>query len=137
MSIRLWDFGCECGKVYRDFPCANRIYKTIACECGKRAGWISQGINGLTGPTSSMYPRFEPGLGVTVESYGHKQKLMRAMGVQDSSDPTKGSRNYRPEEPESSGVVSNNTQFLDAKDMEQAQAEALSRAAQGDFDLEI
>ena len=136
MAIRLWDFGCEhCGKVYRDFPCAGRVYKTIACECGKRAEWITQKINQLTGSTSSMYGRFEPGLGEYVESYDHKKRLMRKYGVEESSDPTGGSRCYQPEQPPPR--VANNSQFLDAGDMEAAQAEALNRAAQGDFDMEM
>ena len=104
--IRLWDFHCiHCSKEYRDWPSEGKIPKTILCECGHRAEW------------------------------GRKKKLMKEMDLQESSDPTGGSRNYRPEE-QPAKVEQNNSQFLDAGDLASAQAEALKRAAQGDFDLE-
>lgn len=70
-----------------------------------------------------------------VESYEHKRQLMKEMDLQESSDPSGGSRSYRPEE-QPARASKNNSQFLDAAELESAQAEALTRAAQGDFDLE-
>lgn len=134
--IRLWDFHCiHCSKEYRDWPSEGKIPKTILCECGHRAEWGQQKTNHLHRSHSSMYGKFEPGLGQVVESYEHKKKLMKEMDLQESSDPTGGSRNYRPEE-QPAKVEQNNSQFLDAGDLASAQAEALKRAAQGDFDLE-
>tara|TARA_R100001530_G_scaffold97948_2_gene68101 strand:+ start:1565 stop:1978 length:414 start_codon:yes stop_codon:yes gene_type:complete len=134
--IRLWDFFCgSCNKSYRDWPCEGKIPQTIECKCGKQAEWGRQKTNHIHRSHSSMYGKYEPGLGQVVESYEHKRQLMKEMDLQESSDPSGGSRSYRPEE-QPARASKNNSQFLDAAELESAQAEALTRAAQGDFDLE-
>jgi hypothetical protein len=132
--MRLWSFeDCECGAAHSHEPIsAPRIPKTIKCACGKRVGWATKKPNGV-GTHSSLYGRFEPGLGCVVESYSHKQQLMRELGVDEASDLVGGSRCHRKEEP--NPRVQNNSTWMDDTDMAKAQQEAIDRASKGDFDL--
>jgi hypothetical protein len=133
--IRTWSFAtCICGKRHKDEVFAGkRIPKTIKCECGRRVGWATKKINGIHATHSGLYGRYEPGLGVFVESYGHKKELMRELGVEEASDPVGGSRCHYKEEP--NPRVQNNSTWMDDADLATAQAEAIARAARGDFDL--
>ena len=80
--IRLWDYGCKCGKNYRDYPVdAPRIPRTIKCECGKRAGWITARQNQIALSNSTMYGKMDPRFGQVVESYGEKQRLLKEHGM--------------------------------------------------------
>ena len=90
MNIRLWDFGCKCGKTYRGTPVtAEKIPKTIKCECGKRAGWISSKHNHIHETNSALgYGKFDPQFGCVVESYSHKKQLMREMGLMETKHYT-------------------------------------------------
>ena len=83
MILRLWDFSCECGKQYRDYPVyESRIPNSIACECGQRATWAAQRTNHIH-PTLSTrkYGEFDPQFGCVVEDYAHKQRLMRELNM--------------------------------------------------------
>ncbi len=116
----------------------DRIPETIPCECGKQAGWATKGGNHIHTTHSSMYGRYEPGLGCVVESYEHKKRLMREMEVIEGGDTVKGSRCHRPSEEESSPrKVNTDTAWLGADDLKKAEKEALSRARQGQFDVPI
>jgi len=138
--IRLRDWKCTAGHVSASVPydtAEGRCPEKITCPqpgCRRAAYWTSHKTNDIHA-NSSLYNRYEIGLGAFVTSYEHKKQLMYELGVEESSDPTGGSRCYQPEEPPPRPA--NNSQFLDAGDMAAAQAEALSRAAQGDFDLEL
>jgi len=79
--IKLWDFGCACGKEYRDWPCEGRIPETIKCECGKRASWVKMRKNQINLTASTMYGKVDPRFGVKVEDYGHKKQLLREHGL--------------------------------------------------------
>ncbi len=91
MALRLWDFACSCGKTYRDWPItAKKVPQTIACECGKRASWISRRQNAIHESHSGMkYGEFDPQFGCVVESYGHKRQLMRERGMVEVGGPEK------------------------------------------------
>ena len=133
--MRLWSFeDCECGATHQSIPIsAKRIPKTIKCSCGKRKGWAVKRTNGIHTTHSSLYGRYEPGLGAFVESYGHKQQLMRELGVDEASDLVGGSRCHRKEEPKPQ--VQNNSTWMDDADLAKAQQEAIGTASRGDFDL--
>ncbi len=136
--IRLWDYGCDtCGKKYPDYPVeGKRIPETIVCECGKKASWATKGGNHLHTTRSSMYGRYEPGLGQYVESYEHKKKLMKELDVIEGGDTVGGSRCHRPSAEEMSPrAVNENAAWMDKDDFKKAEREALNRARQGKFDV--
>ena len=108
----LVDYACgKCGAVTEDVFFASRlaVTTTIACACGHAAEKIiSQRRNFIHPSKSSMYGKYEEGLGCVVQDYGHKQQLMREMGVIEGADPGGGSRNHwrpQPKAPEASNTV--------------------------------
>ena len=46
-----------------------------------------------------MYGKFEPALGCVVESYEHKQQLLKEQNVMEAHDLVGGSRMYRVPDP--------------------------------------
>jgi len=102
---RLEDYqcsSCEFTDVDVYFSSRDDVTPTRPCSsCGEESERMIAGTRrNFIHPThSSMYGKFEPGLGCVVESYGHKQRLMREFDVQESSDTTKGSRNYQVSDP--------------------------------------
>jgi len=86
--IRLWSFeDCKCGVSHANRPIsAPRIPKTIKCECGKRVGWAVRKVNGIS---DSPYGRFDPQFGCVVESYAHKQRLLKQYNMVEVSGPEK------------------------------------------------
>ena len=133
--LRLWSYeDCSCGESHQSIPIsAKKIPKTIKCSCGKRMGWAAKRTNGIHATHSGLYGRYEPGLGWVVDSYGHKQQLMRDMDVIEASDPVGGSRCHQKEEPQK--MSQNNSTWMDEADLAKAQKEAIDRAARGDFDV--
>ena len=87
--LRLWDYGCSCGKEYRGYSVTeDKTPKTIKCSCGKKAEWIMGKTNGIHATHTGMkYGEFDPQFGCVVESYGHKKKLMKEMGLVDIGGP--------------------------------------------------
>ena len=138
MTIRTWDFeDCpKCGTKHNDqiFD-GERIPSAIECKKCRSSGlgWATRKTNGIHTTHSSLYGRYEPGLGCVVDSYGHKQKLMRDMGVMEASDPVKGSRCHQKEEPPK--MSQNNSTWMNESDLAKAQQEATDRASRGDFDI--
>jgi len=102
---RMEDYKCStCGFVEVDvyFSLRSEVTPCRPCvECGSEANRVfaHPKQNFIHATHSSMYGKFEPGLGVVVESYGHKQRLMRELDVQESSDTTGGSRCYQKTDP--------------------------------------
>lgn len=102
---RLEDYHCEsCGFDEIDvfFEKKESVTPTRECpQCGKTSEHVLIGTrqNHIHPDKSGLYGKFEPGLGVVVRDYGHKQQLMREMGVMEGSDPVKGSRNHRKDDP--------------------------------------
>jgi hypothetical protein len=85
MGLRLWDYGCGCGKEYRGYPVtAQKTPKTIKCECGQRASWIMAKTNGIS---DTPYGRFDPQFGCVVESYAHKNQLLKQHGMVEVGGP--------------------------------------------------
>jgi hypothetical protein len=86
--IRLWSFEtCACGAAHDHEPItAKRIPKTIKCACGKRVGWATMKANGIS---DTPYGRFDPQFGCVVESYAHKQRLLKQTGMIEVSGPEK------------------------------------------------
>jgi len=90
MNLRLWDFQCDaCGHRYNGEPItAAKTPKTIKCRqegCKGRASWASGGKQNHIHETNSRlgYGKFDPQFGCVVESYSHKKKLMRQMGLME------------------------------------------------------
>jgi hypothetical protein len=48
--------------------------------------------------TSSMYGCYHPGFGQVVESYGHKQQLLKQYNVEEAADAVHGSKSHMPNE---------------------------------------
>ena len=101
---RMEDYKCStCGFAEVDvyFSLRSEVTPDRPCKCGQKADRVFAHAkqNFIHSTHSSMYGKYEPGLGQVVESYGHKQHLMREMGVQESSDPTGGSRCYQKTDP--------------------------------------
>jgi len=79
------DFACShCGKGYPDFPYEGKCPETIPCECGKEASWTFQRVNLIHTTHSSQYGRFDPRFGCVVESYEHKQSLLKTAGKEET-----------------------------------------------------
>ena len=89
MGIRVWDYGCSCGKEYRSYPVIeDRTPETIQCECGKRAGWIMAKTNGIHSTISTLYGNgVDPQYGEEVQSYDHKKRLQKEKGMGEVSGP--------------------------------------------------
>jgi hypothetical protein len=101
----LVDYACaKCDKLIEDefFATRDAVVETIPCDCGSDAERIftTSRQNFIHPSHSSMYGKFEEGLGCVVEDYGHKQRLMRDMGVMEGADTVGGSRCHRQSEPE-------------------------------------
>lgn len=95
MSIRTWDYHCtHCDTLLSDVVITSaRMPATVSCSrCGRDAGWASQRGNHLHTTHSGMYGRWDHGLDCVVESYDHKKRLMKQMGVQEASDASGGNR---------------------------------------------
>ena len=99
--MRLWDYQtCKCGQSHQSEPITRtKVPKTIKCDCGRRVGWAMSRGNHLHTTHSGLYGKFEPGLGVVVESYEHKQQLMKELDVIEAADPVKGSRCHIVDDP--------------------------------------
>ena len=102
---RLEDYECSaCGHVELDvfYDKKADVKSTIAClQCDKTASRVLIGRrqNHLRLSHSGLYGKFEPGLGVVVKDYAHKQRLMREMGVMEGADPVGGSRCHIVDDP--------------------------------------
>lgn len=94
------DYECStCGHLHKDVFTRRRedIKKRIDCEkCGRNAPMVFNTVNRIHHDHSSMYGKFHPGFGEVVNSYSHKQELLRKYNVTESSDPVGGSREHRP-----------------------------------------
>jgi len=96
----LLDYKCDsCGTIKSDvlFRKSDDITPQIACKCGEQARRLYSGGNHIHATKSSLYGNYEPALGMVVESYSHKQRLMREFSITEANDPVKGSRNDRSE----------------------------------------
>ena len=84
--LRLWDYKCiSCGKVHRDHPVdGDTIPKTIACDCGKRAGWTRLKKNLIHRSISSLYGKTDPRFGERVDSYEEKKRLLKEHGLEET-----------------------------------------------------
>jgi len=81
--MRLWDYAtCSCGKDHSGWPIdAPKIPKTIACECGKRVGWMRGKQNHLHQSKSSLYGKKDPRFGVTFADKGEKDRYLKEKGI--------------------------------------------------------
>lgn len=91
--LRLWDYRCTmCGTVYRDWPVTTKhIPESITCQaCYSPATWTKMKANGIHFTGSGMkYGCFDPQFGCVVEDYGHRQRLLRQMGMVEVGGPEK------------------------------------------------
>lgn len=83
--IRTWDYYCKhCDTTHKDVVYTKTCKKTIKCSCGKRAGWAFIRRNQIHSTLSGRkYGMFDPQLGVVVEDYAHKKKLLRQHGKEE------------------------------------------------------
>ena len=94
----LHDYECkECGHRQIDVPSAShaQIQRIIPCsECDGTARMIFVTSNFIHNSHSGMYGKFHAGFGQVVESYSHKQELLKKYNVTESADSVGGSRNH-------------------------------------------
>jgi DNA-directed RNA polymerase subunit RPC12/RpoP len=94
----LHDYECQaCGGFYEDvwFHKSADVLKAIRCDdCGEDAPMVFRVTNGIHYDHSGMYGKYHAGFGCVVESYSHKQKLLKQYNVVESSDPVGGSRSH-------------------------------------------
>ena len=92
------DYECEkCGHRQVDVPTAThaQIQRIIPCsECDGTARMIFVTSNFIHNSHSGMYGKFHAGFGQVVESYSHKQELLKKYNVTESADSVGGSRNH-------------------------------------------
>ena len=98
------DYRCEtCGAMEYDvFHAPNALPDSLDCSCGGNMSryygafnfndhWGGQAAHG----ENSMYGKYHYGFGCVVESYAHKQQLLRQYDVSEAADPVGGSRSWR------------------------------------------
>ena len=94
----LHDYECEkCNHRQIDVPSAShaQIQRIISCnQCDGTARMIFVTSNFIHNSHSSMYGKFHAGFGQVVESYSHKQELLKKYNVTESADSVGGSRNH-------------------------------------------
>ena len=92
------DYECEkCGHRQVDVPTAThaQIQRIIPCnQCDGTARMIFVTSNFIHNSHSGMYGKFHAGFGQVVESYSHKQELLKKYNVTESADSVGGSRNH-------------------------------------------
>ncbi len=90
------DFECQdCGHREEDvsFVSHAKIQRAIPCsKCDGTAKMVFNKSNALHHNHSSMYGKYHAGFGCVVESYSHKQQLLRKYNVTESSDAVGGSK---------------------------------------------
>ncbi len=90
------DYECrECGHRQIDVPSATsaQIQRIIPCnQCDGTARMIFVTSNFIHNSHSGMYGKFHAGFGEVVESYSHKQELLKKYNVKETADPVGGSR---------------------------------------------
>lgn len=102
---RLEDYECStCGFLQEDvyFSSRDKVTPTRPCtECDATADKLiaHRRTNFIHPSHSGLYGKYEPALGCVVEDYGHKQRLMKELNVEEASDATGGSKSYWQPEP--------------------------------------
>jgi hypothetical protein len=94
---RLVDYRCDsCNAFYEDVYYNSReaVEKEISCSCGHKAHEVWSSRSNFIHPShSGMYGKPQPAFGnIVMEDYGHKQRLLREFGVQESNDAIGGSK---------------------------------------------
>ena len=130
MSARFQDYECNsCGKRHDSHLCTGeRIPKTIKCTaCGRRCSWAQGNRQGMQGSKdSSLYRNgVDPQFGCEVESYGHKQQLLREKGMVEVGGPEKiddimndGAPDTGERNPEVGFIDANSDEEFEAKMMD-------------------
>ena len=98
------DYRCEtCSAMEYDvFHAPDDLPDSIDCPCGGNMSrfygcfnfndhWSGQSSHGK----GRMYGKYHYGFGCVVESYAHKQRLLRQYDVSEAADPVGGSRSWR------------------------------------------
>lgn len=92
----LHDYECnDCGRLHEDvcFIKSDDVTRTIVCDdCGQQAPMVFRRSNMIHSDHSGMYGKYHAGFGCVVESYSHKQQLLKKYNVSESSDAVGGSR---------------------------------------------
>ena len=103
----LYDFKCnDCGAERSDLfiPIGLNVSKVGCSQCD---GVMVQSYNNHRvnaakhdgNQHNSMYGKFHYGFGKVVESYEHKQELLKKYDVSEAADPVSGSRSWRDQAP--------------------------------------
>jgi len=92
------DYYCECGRELTD----QVVAKTPVCKCGQEMKIHFGRITGMANFNPhhpGMYGKYHPGFGEVVESYSHKQKLLKKYNCIEAADAVGGSKTHEyPEE---------------------------------------
>jgi putative FmdB family regulatory protein len=99
----LYDYKCgKCDHVTEDMyaPSDPGPLPQIACEICQSIAERYYGNHQFMAisDTSPMYGTYHPGFGEVVDSYGHKQQLLKKYNVEEASDLVGGSRCHMPDE---------------------------------------
>ena len=90
------DFECKkCGTSQEDvgFASHTEVQRHVPCKaCDGKANMVFSKSNALHQNHSSMYGKYHAGFGCVVESYSHKQQLLKKYNVVESSAAVGGSR---------------------------------------------
>lgn len=96
----VYDYYCtECGAVEEDlyFTVDSKPERRDCPKCGEHTQehyFGSKRRAQVHHDHSSMYGKYHPGFGMVVESYAHKQQLLRKYDSIEAADPVKGSRSH-------------------------------------------
>ncbi len=105
----LYDWKCHhCGTIDRDILYTiSSLPPSRPCPCGASQEQLYEaGRNHIHQTHSGMYGKMNPALGCVVESYDHKNRLLKEYGMMEAADPVGGSRDYKvPEGYQGDGVV--------------------------------
>ena len=92
----LVDYKCfTCDSMQHDVYYSSKadVSETVPCPCGEQATKVLLRTNFIHPSHSSLYGRPQPALGnEVIEDYGHKKRLMREYGLEESNDAVGGNR---------------------------------------------
>ncbi len=98
------DYECQdCGHIEQDVITRN-LPDSLPCECGSamHRTFANFHFNGHLDSQrhNKMYGKFHAGFGEVVDSYEHKQELLKKYDVSEAADSVGGSRSWRDQAPE-------------------------------------
>tara|TARA_R110002074_G_scaffold381898_1_gene561261 strand:- start:71 stop:496 length:426 start_codon:yes stop_codon:yes gene_type:complete len=88
------DYFCDCGHELRDIV-AEEKPKCPYCNVKMQIHFgRMKGMVAFNPHNSGMYGKYHPGFGCVVESYSHKQRLLKQYNVIEAADSVRGSKTH-------------------------------------------